>query len=80
MSSDDAGRAEAVRDRYRHVFGHVPAGIDERLSVAKATGRLGAVETIEALRQAEDQPVGRGLDLGQVPDATVYGSLKRAGP
>lgn len=52
MSSDDAGRAETVRDRYRHVFGHVPAGIDERLRVAEATGRLGAVEAIEALRQS----------------------------
>lgn len=52
MSSDDAARAEAARDRYRQVFGHVPAGIDDRLSVAKATGRLGAVEEIEALRQS----------------------------
>ncbi|MHB1536723.1 MAG: carboxymuconolactone decarboxylase family protein [Acidimicrobiales bacterium] len=52
MSSDDDGRAEAVRDRYRRIFGDVPAGIDDRLYVAEATGRLGAVETIEALRQS----------------------------
>ncbi len=52
MSSDTAGRAEAVRDRYRKVFGHVPAAIDDRLSVAEATGRRGAVEAIDALRRA----------------------------
>lgn len=27
-SPGDAGRAEAVRDRYRQVFGTVPAGIE----------------------------------------------------
>lgn len=50
--SVDAGRAEAVRDRYRQVLGAVPAGIEDRLAVAAATGRLGAVEAVEALRQA----------------------------
>ena len=50
--SDAAGRAEAVRDRYRHVFGIVPAGIEDRLAVAEAAGRLAAVEAIEALRRA----------------------------
>lgn len=50
--SVDAGRAEVVRDRYRQVFGQVPAGIEDRLSVAEATGRLGAVEAIEAMRQS----------------------------
>lgn len=48
----DDGRAEAVRDRYRHVFGYVPAGIDDRLAVARAAGRLDAVEAIEAMRRA----------------------------
>lgn len=53
MTADgDAARAEAVRDRYRRVFGAVPAGIEDRLAVAQATGRLDAVEAIEALRGA----------------------------
>lgn len=50
--SDAAGRAEAVRDRYREVFGIVPAGIEDRLAVAEAAGRMGAVEVVEALRRA----------------------------
>ena len=47
----DAGRAEAVRDRYRQTFGSVPAGIDLRLAVAQESGRLDAVEAIETLRR-----------------------------
>lgn len=43
-------RAEAVRDRYRDVFAAVPPGIEGRIAVAEATGRLEAVETIEQLR------------------------------
>jgi 4-carboxymuconolactone decarboxylase len=46
-----AERAETVRHRYRTVFGAVPAGIEDRIAVAEATGRLDAVETIEALRR-----------------------------
>lgn len=45
-------RAEAIRDRYRDVFATVPAGIEARIAVAEATGRLEAVETIEQLRKA----------------------------
>ncbi len=45
-------RADAVRDRYRDVFGVVPEGIEQRLTVAQATGRIEAVEAIEALRRA----------------------------
>lgn len=52
MSSDPGSeRADAIRDRYRDVFGAVPAGIDERIAVAEATGRLDAIETIEQLRK-----------------------------
>lgn len=56
----DARRAEAVRDRYRQVFGSVPAGVEQRLSVAEATDRLDAVEAIEQLRQSllENNPLG----------------------
>ncbi len=46
----DQERAEAVRDRYRDVFATVPPGIDGRIAVAEATGRLEAVEAIEQLR------------------------------
>ncbi len=48
---EDAEREEAVRDRYRDAFGTVPAGIEDRLAVAAAAGRLEAVESIEALRR-----------------------------
>jgi 4-carboxymuconolactone decarboxylase len=34
------------------MFGSVPEEIEDRLAVAEATGRLDAVKTIEALRQA----------------------------
>ncbi len=44
-------RAEAIRDRYRKAFGTVPPGIDQRIALAQATGRLDAVETIEELRR-----------------------------
>lgn len=55
-----AGRAEAVRDSYRSVFGAVPAGIEDRIAVADAAGRLEAVETIEALRRVllAENPLG----------------------
>lgn len=52
MTADSpAARAEAVRDRCRQVFATVPPGIEARLAVAEATGRLQAVETIEDLRR-----------------------------
>lgn len=52
MTADSSSeRAEAIRDRYRQVFATVPQGIEARLAVAEATGRLGAVETIEQLRR-----------------------------
>lgn len=44
-------RAEAIRDRYREAFATVPAGIEDRIDVAEATGRLEAVEAIEELRR-----------------------------
>lgn len=57
-----AERAEVIRDRYRKVFGAVPPGIDERIGLAQAAGRLDAVETIEELRRvliAELNPANR---------------------
>ncbi len=59
-TSPGSGRAEAIRDRYRQVFGAVPVGIEDRITLGEVTGRLGAVETIESLRQAllADNPLG----------------------
>ena len=51
MTNSSPERAEAIRDRYRKVFATVPPGIEARIAVAEATGRLGAVETIEQLRR-----------------------------
>lgn len=51
MTGSSPQRAEAIRDRYREVFATVPAGIEARIAVAEATGRLDAVETIEQLRR-----------------------------
>ncbi|UZJ26951.1 carboxymuconolactone decarboxylase family protein (plasmid) [Rhodococcus antarcticus] len=47
----DGTRAEAVREHYRRTFGSVPVGIEERLTVATATGRLDAVDAVEELRR-----------------------------
>ena len=53
-------RAEAIRERYRSVFGAVPAGIEDRIAVADVAGRLDAVETIETLRRVllAENPLG----------------------
>jgi 4-carboxymuconolactone decarboxylase len=55
-----AERTDTVPDRYSTVFGAVPAGIEDRIAVAEATGRLHAVETIEALRRVllDENPLG----------------------
>ena len=55
-----AERAEAIRDRYRDVFATVPPGIEARIAVAEATGRLDVAETIEELRRVllADNPLG----------------------
>jgi 4-carboxymuconolactone decarboxylase len=50
-SGVDGIRAEAVREHYRRTFGSVPVGIEERLTVAAATGRLDAVDAVEELRR-----------------------------
>ncbi|MGC8466512.1 MAG: carboxymuconolactone decarboxylase family protein [Acidimicrobiales bacterium] len=52
--------AEAIRDRYREVFGSVPAGIEARIFVADRVGRLDAILTIEQLRRVllAENPLG----------------------
>lgn len=59
-AGSSAERAEAIRDRYRQVFATVPSGIEARISVAEATGRLRSVETIEQLRRVllAENPLG----------------------
>lgn len=45
-----AERAEALRDRYRTTLGVVPNGVEDRLRVAEAFGRLATEEAFAALR------------------------------
>jgi len=55
-SAGDAGPetaaepAERVRSSYRGQPGGVPAPVEDRIAVAQRTGRLEAIEAIEALR------------------------------
>jgi 4-carboxymuconolactone decarboxylase len=72
--------AEAIRERYRATFGAVPAGIEERICVAEATGRLPAVEVIEQLRQAllAENPLGARVQ--QLVHFAQLVALGRAGP
>lgn len=55
-----AERVEAVRDRYRETYGTVPGGVQERLRVAQAFGRLPTEEAFAALRGIvlSDSPLG----------------------
>jgi 4-carboxymuconolactone decarboxylase len=73
-------RAEAIRERYREVFSTVPAGIEARISVAEATGRLQAVETIEELRRAllADNPLDARIQ--QLVHFAQLVALGREGP
>ncbi len=47
---DLAQRSEAVRERYRATYGAVPVGVEERLRVAEAVGRLRTEEAFAELR------------------------------
>lgn len=51
---------ERVRRSYRRQSGGVPAPIEDRIAVAEGTGRLEAIESIEALRQelVTENPLG----------------------
>lgn len=75
-----AERAEAVRDRYRSVFGAVPAGIEDRIAVAEATGRLDAVETIEGLRRVLLAENPLGTKTQQLVHFAQLVALGREGP
>lgn len=69
-------RAEAIRERYRQMFGAVPAGIEQRIAVAEAAGRLHAVEEIEELRRV--LLAGNPLD-GRVQQLVHFGQLVALG-
>jgi len=73
-------RAEAIRERYREDFSTVPAGIEARISVAEASGRLQAVETIEELRRTllADNPLGARIQ--QLVHFAQLVALGREGP
>ncbi|WP_104815962.1 carboxymuconolactone decarboxylase family protein [Kitasatospora sp. MMS16-BH015] len=61
MTGEDlAARAEALRERYRSTLGAVPHGVQERLRVAQALGRLSTEERFTALRDTvlTDSPLG----------------------
>ncbi|GGW55692.1 hypothetical protein GCM10010503_35980 [Streptomyces lucensis JCM 4490] len=59
-SGTAAGRAEAVRDRYRATLGAVPDGVEARLRLAQDFGRLPTEEAIAVLRHIvlTDNPLG----------------------
>lgn len=78
--SPDSERAEAIRDRYRQVFGAVPAGIESRIAVAESTGRLAAVETIEELRRGLLGDNHLGPKIQQLVHFAQLIALGREGP
>lgn len=43
--------ADAIRDRYRDLLGHVPETVEERLAVADAADRSEAIDAVEAWRE-----------------------------
>ncbi|RMI30560.1 carboxymuconolactone decarboxylase family protein [Nocardia stercoris] len=75
-----APELESIRNRYRETFGSVPHGIEDRLRVAHATGRLDVEETFATLRRLvlHESPLGtRTQQLVHVGQLLVLG---RGGP
>jgi hypothetical protein len=69
--------AARIRAVYSELFGSVPASIETRLALAQQTGRLEAVEAIEALRR--DIELGCGLPVVDViPAEHLEGDLIQA--
>ncbi|MFF4104142.1 carboxymuconolactone decarboxylase family protein [Streptomyces sp. NPDC001903] len=71
-----APRAEAVRDRYRATLGAVPAGVEARLRLALAHGRLHTEEAVSELRHIvlTDNALG-----GRVQQLVHFGQLLALG-
>ncbi|MFE2554136.1 carboxymuconolactone decarboxylase family protein [Streptomyces sp. NPDC059355] len=79
MSTPDeslASRAEAVRERYRATLGAVPAGVEARLDLALAHGRLHTEEAVSELRHIvlTDNALG-----GRVQQLVHFGQLLALG-
>ncbi|MFE2477640.1 carboxymuconolactone decarboxylase family protein [Streptomyces sp. NPDC059389] len=79
MSTPDetlAPRAEAVRERYRATLGAVPAGVEARLDLALAHGRLHTEEAVSELRHIvlTDNALG-----GRVQQLVHFGQLLALG-
>ncbi|MFD5511708.1 carboxymuconolactone decarboxylase family protein [Streptomyces sp. NPDC127051] len=73
---DLARRAEAVRDRHRATLGAVPAGVEARLELARAHGRLHTEEAVAELRHIvlTDNALG-----GRVQQLVHFGQLLALG-
>ncbi|MFB7053034.1 carboxymuconolactone decarboxylase family protein [Streptomyces vinaceus] len=79
MSGPDealALRAEAVRERHRTTLGSVPAGVEARLGLALAHGRLHTEEALAGLRHVvlTDNALG-----GRVQQLVHFGQLLALG-
>ncbi|MEU1089651.1 carboxymuconolactone decarboxylase family protein [Streptomyces sp. NPDC005892] len=77
-TTDDAfaRRTEAVRARYRSTLGDVPGGVQDRLRLARDSGRLPTEEALAALRHIvlTDSPLG-----ARVQQLVHYGQLLSLG-
>ncbi|MHB1931275.1 MAG: carboxymuconolactone decarboxylase family protein [Acidimicrobiales bacterium] len=73
-------RVARIRAGYRELTGSVPPSIETRLDLAEHTGRLSAVEAIEALRDEliVANPLGR--KTGQLVHFAQLVALGKAGP
>lgn len=79
-TASQTDRAQAVRERYLTTFGAVPAGIEQRLRVAEATGRLAAIEAIEQMRRAVLAENTLGPRVQQLVHFGQLLALGRSGP
>ncbi|MFE2878223.1 carboxymuconolactone decarboxylase family protein [Streptomyces roseus] len=75
-ADDPARRAEAVRERHRTTLGAVPAGVEARLGLALAHGRLHTEEALAELRHIvlTDNALG-----GRVQQLVHFGQLLALG-
>ncbi|MBS1694801.1 MAG: carboxymuconolactone decarboxylase family protein [Actinobacteria bacterium] len=72
---------DGIRDRYRVTYGSVPPGIEDRLRVASALGRLATEDAFAALRHLvlDDNPLGnRVQQLVHVGQLLVLGRADAA--
>lgn len=72
---------EPIRDRYRSTYGFVPEGIEERLRVAGALGRLDTEDTFATLRHLvlDENPLGKRVQqLVHVGQLLVLGRADAA--